>query len=119
MEQRKMPMLGEARGVKMASMSLVKSCKNRLDAIRLCVQLASSTYENICDLLGIDKGHWSRIMQGQANFPDKKANDLMRVCGNYAPMQYEAWSNGFELFERSKDDRIKELEAQLFELKAG
>ena len=48
---------------------------------------------------------------------DAKANLLMEVCGNYAPLQYEAWSNGFELIEQSKDARIKELESLLKQLK--
>lgn len=96
-----------------APFELVKSCRHRLDAIRLCVQLSNLPQEVICDELGINKGHWTRMMQGSAHFPDAKANQLMKICGNYAPLQYEAWSNGFNLVERSNSERIAELEKEL------
>lgn len=117
-KQREMPFLGEIKKPSLAPIELVKACRHRLDAIRLCVQLSSLPNSVICSRLGIDNGHWTRIMQGQANFPDQKANDLMQVCGNYAPLQFEAWSNGFDLMEQAKDIRIKELEAELEKLRS-
>lgn len=111
--QQEMPFLGAVKGPQMASADLVAKCHHRLDAIRLCVQLSGLSNEVICESLGIDKGHWSRIMQGRAHFPDAKSLDLMRLCGNYAPMQFEAMAMGFQLFRDPKAQRRAELEAEL------
>ena len=118
--QREMPIYQDVKQkMEFAPIELIKTCRHRLDAIRLCIQLSRLSDESICDELAIDKGHFSRMMKGSANFQDSKANKLMQVCGNYAPLQYEAWSNGFELVAQEKDARIRELEQQLAEAKAG
>ncbi len=101
-----------------APFDLIKTCRHRLDAIRLCIQLSNLPQEVVCDELGINKGHWTRMMQGSAHFPDAKANQLMRVCGNYAPLQYEAWSNGFNLVQRASEEEITELRTRLAQLEA-
>ena len=113
MRQREMPLLGEARRPTLAPWELVKACRDESDAIRLCVQLSSLSHETLAARLGIDKGHWSRMMQGRAHFPSQKKLSLMRECGNYAPLQFVSWACGFDLQERSKDVRIRELEAEL------
>ena len=118
--QQEMPIFQDVKQVMAyAPMELIKTCRHRLDAIRLCIQLSRLSDEAIREELVIDKGHFSRMMKGSANFQDAKANKLMQVCGNYAPLQFEAWSMGFELVERAKDVRIAELEQKLAELKAG
>lgn len=98
---------------------LVKKCRHGLDAIRLCVQLSSHTHEHLAKELVIDKGHFSRIMQGKASFPDTKRIQLMSLCGNRAPAQFDALMTGCELVEMSKEARIRELEAQLAAAKAA
>lgn len=115
--QREMPWLSAARVPAMAPIELVMKCRNRLDAIRLCAQLSNLSHETICENLGIDKGHWSRIMQGRANFPDSKSVEFMYLCGNYAPMQFEAWKTGFELHKSERDRRIAQLENELAALR--
>ena len=117
--QREMPFLGEAKKSQLVADSLIHQCRNRLDAIRLCVQLSSLSNEYIAEQLGIDKGHFSRIMQGKAWFPDTKSIDLMTLCGNFAPMQYEAWATGFELFKDTKAQRKAELLEELAKLEAA
>ena len=113
MRQREMPLLGEARRPKLAPWELVKACKHELAAVHLCIQLSGFTDEVVAERLGIDKGHMSRIMRGRAHFPSRKITALMDLCGNYAPLQYLSWACGFDLQERSKDVRIRELEAEL------
>ena len=98
--QREIPLLGEARKPVLADWNAVKTCTHRMDAIRLCVQLSDYSHEMIASTLGINKGHWSRMMQGRAHFPDTKSVKLMELCGNYAPLQYEAWACGFELVDK-------------------
>src|SRR5690554_2026577 len=104
--QREMPWMSAARVPAMVPDDLLRVCKTRLDAIRLCVQLSNLSNEYICEQLGIDKGHWTRMMQGRANFPDTKSVELMQLCGNYAPMQFEAMKFGFEL---KRNDLAREL----------
>jgi len=107
-----MPWLSMVRRPQLAPMELVRACRHRLDAIRLCVQLSGLSNETVADSLAIDRGHFSRIMQGKANFPDAKSVLLMRRCENYAPMQYEAWAFGFALVANVKEQRLAELEAE-------
>lgn len=118
-QQREMPLVGEVKKAQLADWELVKARKNRLHAIQLCVQLSGLSNEAICDKLGIDNGHFTRMMRGRAHFPDAKSVDLMTLCGNFAPLQYEAWACGFDLQERAKDTRIKELESELARLRGA
>lgn len=104
---------------KLVDDQLIKLCKNRLDAIRLCAQLSNFSHEMISEQLGIDKGHWSRIMQGKAHFPDAKSVDFMYLCGNLAPMQYEAMATGYELVKSAAEKRVLELERELMAAKAA
>lgn len=115
--QRQIPVMGEVRQVKDAPVELVKMCDDELDAIRLCIQLSRYSHDFIRERLSIDKGHFSRMMQGKAGFPTAKRVDLMNLCGNRAPAQYEAMRLGCELVELSKDAQIRALEQQLMELR--
>lgn len=114
MNQREIPIFQAAPAPEMVPVELMKMCRSKLDAIRLCVQLSRLTHSTIQDELGIDKGHWTRMMQGRAHFPTNKEGELMRLCGNYAPLQFEAAASGFELHAiDDKAQRIAALEAQL------
>lgn len=111
--QREMPFISSTKQPVMVDTALLAHCKHRLDAIRLCVQLSNFSNEVIAEQLTIDKGHFSRIMQGKAHFPDAKSIDLMMLCGNYAPMQFEAMKCGFLLQEDTKQTRKAQLLAEL------
>lgn len=95
------------------------TCKDLLDAIHLCVHMSRLPHYTIAERLGIDRGHWTRIMQGQAHFPTRKMSLLMQICGNYAPMQFMARETGFELFEDARSKRKEELKRELAELEAA
>ena len=116
--QREMPFVAAVRAPEFAPPDLVKKCKDRLDAIRLCVQLSGKKHYALADELGIDPGHFARMMQGTASFPDRKSLDLMRLCGNLAPMQFEAWQLGYRL-EPVHGERIRELEAEIERLRGA
>jgi hypothetical protein len=111
--QREMPFISGTSQPVMVDAALLAHCKNRLDAIRLCVQLSNFSNEVIAEQLTIDKGHFSRIMQGKAHFPDAKSIELMMLCGNYAPMQFEAMKCGFILQLDSKEARKAKLLAEI------
>lgn len=119
--QRQLPgfAVGEVRSPQKVDEALVRSCDSLLDAIHLCVHLSKIAHGEICRRLGIDKGHWSRIMQGGANFPQNKLRALQYVCGNWAPLQYQNWEAGFEMYEDPKAKRREELLRELAALDQG
>jgi len=98
---------------------LLRGCDTLLDAIHLCIHLSKFQHYFIAQKLGIDKGHWTRMMQSQAHFPTNKMKALMELCGNYAPMQWLAQHTGFELFEDAKAKRKEELRRELEQLEAA
>jgi hypothetical protein len=116
--QRELAVHGEPRKLQNVPVELLNMCDDELDAIRLCIQLSRFTHEYISKELSIDKGHMSRILQGQAGFPTHKRLALMRLCGNRAPIQYEAMHSGCDLTE-SKEAKIKQLEAELAAVRAA
>lgn len=116
--QREMPVHGAPKKMVDAPIELLSMCDDELDAIRLCIQLSRFTHEFIGKELSIDKGHFSRIMSGTAGFPTTKRLALMRLCGNRAPLQYEAMQAGCKLLETDEFElmqlrqRVRELEAK-------
>lgn len=116
--QREMPFVAVVKAPEFAPWELVKKCKDRLDAIRLCVQLSGRKHYTLAEDLGIDPGHFARMMQGTASFPDRKSLDLIRACGNMAPAQFESWSLGYRM-EPIHGERIRELEAEIERLRGA
>lgn len=119
LQQREMPFLAAVQGPKEVPFEFIKVCKCELEALNLCMNLSSLSDETIRDSLVIDKGHFSRIRKGRGNFPPNKRIALMNLCGNLAPIQYEAWRVGRDLVERAKDTRIAELQAEIERLKVA
>lgn len=99
--------VGETKVPELADWKLVEKCRHRLDAIVLCVQLSGLSHEEVAARLNIDKGAFSRMMGGRASFPDTKSIRLYQVCGNYAPLQYEAWACNFDLVDKALLAAIK------------
>jgi len=111
--QREMAFLTEARRATDVPIEFVRACKDELAALNLCINLSNLSDETIREKLGIDKGHFSRMRKGRGNFPANKRLHLMAICGNRAPVQFEALHLNCDLVERSKEQRIRELEAEL------
>ena len=78
---------------------VLNSCESLLDAIHICIQVGRLPHYAVAQRLGIDKGHFARMMTGQAHFPTNKIGQLMRICGNLAPLQFMAKEMGHEVFE--------------------
>lgn len=114
-QQREIPILSEARKCVDVPIELVKACKDELAALNLCMNLSNLSDEAIRDKLHIDKGHFSRMRKGRGNFPANKRLELMVLCGNRAPVQFEALHLNCDLVEKTKDALIRELEQQLAE----
>lgn len=67
-------------------------------AIKLCISLSGFPSDKAVYMeLGIDKGHWTRIMKGEAHFPQEKYEALMDLCGNEVPLIWLADRRGYEL----------------------
>lgn len=115
---REIPILSASRVPAPVPMELLSKCKNRLDAIRLCVQLSGYSNEALCKMLGIDKSHWTRMMQGRASFPDTKSVELMYLCGNCAPTQYEAWKLHMRLEKEDLQEKLALARAEVARLES-
>lgn len=113
-------MLGEVRKPDYVELKLLHQCQTMLEAIHLCVQLSRGLkHYALADALGIDRGHWSRMMQGLAHFPPNKLSDLMSRCGNYAPLQWLAIDNGQNIAIDQRALRVQQLRSELAELEAA
>lgn len=115
-KQRNLPLLAAVTAPIELPMEIVQHCLNHLDAIRLCINTSNRSHQSVCDDLGIDKGHWSRIMSGRAHFPTRKLPDLMRLCGNIAPLQWLAGAMGYVIKKDDVSKRKAELLAELAEI---
>lgn len=103
-------------------LSVVIKQPNLAGAIALCVQVSGLDEKEVYLSLGIDAGHWTRIMKGDAHFPVNKLNDLMTLCGNESPLVWLTNSRGYGLVmlkseaERRAEDaekRAKDAEDKL------
>lgn len=114
--QQQLAILAEAGRPTNADGDWISRCDTMLDAIHLCIHLSRIPHYAIAEQLGIDKGHWARMLQSQAHFPPNKLVPLMNICGNYAPVQWLAQKTGHELFKDAKAARKAELLAELAEI---
>ena len=117
MSQREMPVHGEVRKAKAAPVELMQMCDDELDAIRLCIQLSKFTQDFIGKQLSIDKGYMTRLLQGNAGALTQKRVALMRLCGTYAPVQFECEALDLVPVPRDEYERLRALEAELSVMK--
>lgn len=116
--QREMPLLGVLKPPYELDWALIAKCNDEQDALLLCVHMSRLANEEIARQLGIDKSHWTRIMQGRGNLPARKRTQLMSICGNIAPIQYEAMRFGRQLKEADIEREEKELMDRLARVQA-
>ena len=97
------------------SMELIRRQKSFINAIALCTQLSGLDDKEIYMTLGVDAGHWSRIVKGDAHFPVNKIDELMTLCGNEAPLKWLANKRGYSLqmLKTEAERRIEDLEFKL------
>lgn len=97
---------------------LIAKCNDEQDALLLCVHMSRLANEEIARRLGIDKSHWTRIMQGRGNLPARKRTPLMSICGNIAPIQFEAMRFRRKLIEHDVEREEQELLRRLEQVQA-
>jgi hypothetical protein len=117
-QQELRPLLGNVNRPMEVDWALIAKCNDEQDALLLCVHLSRLANEEIARQLGIDKGHWTRIMQGRGNLPARKRTQLMSICGNIAPIQFEAMRFGRQLKEHDVEGEEKKLLEQLARVQA-
>lgn len=102
--------------------SVIQRLPDFWSAIELCIRAAGKDPKAAYVELGIDKGQWSRIANGQAHFPHNKLLGLMDEMGNDIPLQWLAYrrGKGLHLLEseqqrllRAKDEEIADLRKQV------
>lgn len=116
--QREIPILGTVKAPDELDWALIAKCTDEQDALLLCVHMSRLSNEEIARRLGIDKSHWTRIMQGRGNLPARKRTQLMSICGNIAPIQYEAMRFGRQLKQHDVEKEEKELLERLARVQA-
>lgn len=114
--QRQIPIMGEARKPEFLDAALIEALKDGRGAIGLCMQMSGYTAETLADMLGLSKGYVSKCLSGRGNFPAHLRVRLMELCGNYAPLQFEAMRLGVEIRDDWKARRLAELDAERNEL---
>lgn len=119
MRQREIPVLGDmGRNPKPVPMELVKLCKNKQEAIRLCVRWSGIQDSVMAQIMVIDKGNFSRMMTGSAQLPHNKENQLQDECGNEAILDWVNWSRNKRAIEIDNTEKVKRLEEELELLRA-
>jgi transcriptional regulator with XRE-family HTH domain len=116
--QREIPILAITKAPVELDWALIAKCNDEQDALLLCVHMSRLSNEEIARRLGIDKSHWTRIMQGRGNLPARKRTPLMSICGNIAPIQYEAMRFGRQLKEHDVEREEQELLSRLARVQA-
>jgi hypothetical protein len=94
-----MPLMAPMRGPELIDWHIIEKCQDEIQALQVCVQRSGFHYDTLAFKLGIAKSHFTRIMQGHGNLPEKKRTELMAICGNLAPLQFQALRFGLKLRE--------------------
>lgn len=82
-------------------------------AIRLAANASGLEEKEIYMPLKIDGGYWTRIMNGDANFPDDKLERFMDLVENEIPLEWLAFRRGKGLYMlESEAERLLRLERE-------
>lgn len=120
MKQRELPVMSDIkRANNPVPQHLIELCQNKQEAIRLCINWSGIQVTVLAELLGIDKGNFTRILSGSAYLPPNKENLLQDICGNEAILEWSCYSRNKKPIPVDSTQKIAELEAQLMELKHG
>ena len=86
-------------------------------AICKCIETSRMQPKTIAYDLEIDPGQFSRIMSGQAHFPQDKLPALMDLCGNEIPLRWLALARGKGLvvLKSALEEENEQLRAALAE----
>jgi len=117
-QQFEMPFFSEINRPVLVDESVIeKNCKSELDAIRLCVNLSTYKYaqNKLAEALGLDRGRMSCILNGTKHLPANLRIRFMELCGNLAPMQYEAIKLRVDIRQMTLEEENNKLRKKLAE----
>jgi hypothetical protein len=117
--QRELAVHGEVRKLAMVPRKLLEMCDDGMDAVRLCIHLSGFTYGFVADDMGINAGNFSRVLQGNGNFPTNKRVRLMELCKNLAPVQFECAALGLVPVPRDEYVQLISMAAELESIKTA
>jgi len=106
--------LGLKRAPQIVDLAVVMAQPTLLAAIKLCISLGGfQSDKQVYSALGIDAGHWSRILRGEAHFPVDKLNELMDLCGNEVPMLWILMARAYDPASLRKQESATERELRI------
>jgi hypothetical protein len=76
---------------------LAKTIKTFDEAIRVAIRAWGRAEKQIYLELGIDRGNFSRMLSGEANFPPRFLPKLCQIIGNDFILAWLAYQQGYEL----------------------
>jgi hypothetical protein len=114
-----MPMLAQMEAPGRVREDIIAQCDTLLDAIHICIQLSKYTHTTVAKKLGIDPGHWTRMMQGGAHFPTNKMKALMQICRNLAPLQWLNLQMGQQMYENPEVLELAQIERRRAQILAN
>jgi hypothetical protein len=119
--QREIPALGQILEPEWLPDLLVSRLRSERDAVMLCWakrRRRSLTLRRAAEEMGMQPSHLSNILSGKKYLPHDFRIRFQQLCGNWAIRQYEDHTCGFiTKRETPEQRRIRELEAQLVEVK--
>jgi len=106
---------------------LVAQCRTHQEAVQLCMRLShvKRTETRWAEIYGTTRGTFNLLLNGGTKarkryIDPEKFNLIQQWAGNRAIAQwFDMESRGLLNHQKPRDARIRELEAQLAELKAG
>lgn len=98
---------------------VVRKQPNMSAAINLSLSAAGLEPKEAYIPLDIDKGVWSRIMNGQAHFPHEKFTTLEDITGNDIPLRWLALRKNREVrpMKSALEERVEVLTNENIELR--
>lgn len=110
--QGELPLVRAATGEPVADEVIFRQ-PNFSAAIRLAVNVSELEEKEIYLPLGIDAGHWTRIMKADAHFPVDKLNDFCDLVRNEIPLVWWARCRGKGLHMlQTEAERLLEAERE-------
>lgn len=104
---------------------LLDDLKTEQQAVLFAIQRAGRTQTVVGEELGLQKSHWSGIVNGKKNMSWSLKQKFCDLLGNDLLLQWYAWRRGYRLVKREPSEAEKlqaeneALKAQLAQMKAG
>lgn len=99
---------------------LARSQKTWVQAIKTAMRLGNASDKEIYIELDIDKGYFSRILNGDANLPNEKIPQFCEIVGNDLLLHWLAYQRGYELriLPKTLEEKVEALSKENEELKS-